>query len=207
MKLNSRKVVQLLGGVLLLGTSLAWSDTGSSATPPPPGAVAPAKNQHNGNENLWVRHTQGMLEDMKSRLNLSEGQQAAWNAWSGDVLSITREQTERIDHWRQEHEKRARSHGMDDHLHMTTPERMSHGLEHMQVEIQRLQDHVALLQKLQTSTQIFYDKLSTDQKTIFDLYWQQAYHIGRMLSQHGMMDSHAGMGHHGMNGAEPSSAK
>ena len=201
MTLKSRKIVQGLAGLMLMGSVVAWADGGGAASVPPPplGTTAPAKTSHATND-PWIQHTEGMLEDMKLRLNLSEGQQAAWKVWSGDVLTITREQTERVDHWRNEHDKRsmAQARTLEGHHHLTTPERMTHGLEHMQLEVQRLQDHVALLQKLQATTQVFYDKLDTDQKTIFDLYWQQAYHIGLMLGREGMMDHHGMMGPHAM---------
>ena len=188
-----------VGAAWFLGTAVARAD--SAVTPPPPDkAPAPAAAHRGHGVDMWVRHTQDMLQDMKQRLNLTDGQQEAWKAWTGDVMSITRSQTERVEHWQHEHEKRAQAHGMDDHMHMTTPERMEHGLEHMRVEVQRMQDHIALLEKLQVSTKQFYDALDTNQKTIFDLYWQQAYHMGLMLGrQHGMMMDHHGMSmdHHG----------
>lgn len=197
---HHKKFVLAVASVMVLGSGLSLADT----LPPPAAAAAPAPVKVHGHHgyDMWMAHTHDMLQDMKAKLNLSEGQQLAWKAWSEDVTSITRDQTERVAHWRKEHEKRAQAHGMDDHAAMTTPERMSHGLEHMRVEIQRLQDHVSLLEKLQASTQTFYDKLDTNQKTIFDLYWQQAYHLGRMLGQHDMMH-HEIMGSHQGQNATP----
>ncbi|NDU85072.1 MAG: Spy/CpxP family protein refolding chaperone [Ferrovum sp.] len=199
-----KKITALLGALVLSqAASTVWAETGSATAPPPPVAPAPMAKPH-PHENEWVRHSKAMLVDMKERLNITPEQADAWKAWSGDVASITQSQTERIDHWRAEHEKRDNAaHGMEDHARMTTPERMNHGLEHMRVEIQRMQDHVALLEKLQASTQKFYDVLDTNQKTIFDLYWQQAYAIGATMGD-GMMGHHHGMmGHPPVSSSKP----
>ncbi len=171
-----------------------------TATPPPPPA-AMQEGWSGYSEVNWVDHTQRMLADLKTKLNLSGDQQAAWNTWSSGVVDNVRAQTEKIRAW---HDAHAKLGPMSDpaHAHLTTPERMSQGLEHMKTEIKRMQDHVALLELALNHTKTFYETLNPDQKTIFDLYWQQSYQggwIGHSTMEHdsthdGHMESGHGMG-------------
>ena len=202
MVVNRKKMMALLA-VVAMGSSLSvLADTGTppSASVPASSASAPAPvAQHNAHHahhsDMWMQHSRAMLLDMKEQLNLMPAQQEGWKAWSSDVLSITQAQTERIRHWRAEHEKKAleEDRATADHARVSTPERMAHGLNHMRLEVERMQDHLALLEKLQASTQKFYDALDTNQKTIFDLYWQQAYAVGSTLG-HPMCGHGEGMG-------------
>ncbi|EQD73656.1 conserved hypothetical protein, secreted [mine drainage metagenome] len=199
----NRKKMMALVAVMAMGSSLAvLADAGTppSASAPAPSASVPApvvqhKAHHAHHPDMWMQHSQAMLLDMKEQLNLTAAQLEGWKAWSGDVLSITQAQTERIHHWRAEHEKKAleEDRATADHARVSTPERMAHGLDHMRLEVERLQDHLALLEKLQASTQKFYDTLDTNQKTIFDLYWQQAYAVGSTMG-HPMCGHGEGMG-------------
>ena len=196
MHTNPIKRMFLVAGSLLLlqaGTLMA------ADTPPPPpsspsqeawtGAARPPIN--------WAQHTQRMLDELKTKLNLSGSQKQAWDVWSGAVLNNARSQSEKINHWHEAHMKQGVM-GDPAHANMSTPDRMAHGLEHMRMEIKRMQDHVALLEAAQASTKTFYDALDTNQKTIFDLYWQQSYQEG-WGGGHGMME-HEGCGPMGHGG-------
>ena len=195
MVVNRKKMMALLA-VVAMGSSISvLADTGtpSSASVPASSASAPAPvARHKAHySDMWIQHSQAMLLDMKEQLNLIPAQQEGWKVWSSDVLSITQSQTEGIRHWRAEHEKEDRA--TADHARVSTPERMAHGLNHMRLEVERMQDHLSLLEKLRASTKKFYDALDTNQKTIFDLYWQQAYAVGSTLG-HPMCGHGEGMG-------------
>ncbi|MDE2260814.1 MAG: Spy/CpxP family protein refolding chaperone, partial [Betaproteobacteria bacterium] len=163
-----KQALLAVGSILLLHSGFLLA---AEMPPPPP---APSQATATGNVRPpwdWVQHTQGMLDDLKTKLNLSGSQKGAWDTWSGSVLNNARAQSEKISMWRGEHMKQGFM-GDPAHTRMTTPERMAHGLEHMRTEIKRMQDHVALLEVAQASTKTFYDTLDPNQKTIFDLYWQ-----------------------------------
>ncbi len=193
-----KKIVLTTGTVMALYTGLLQA-ADQTVAPPPPNAPAPKMAHSHPMMGMdWVDHTQRMLKDLKTKLNLAPAQQGAWDSWSKMVVDNARAQSERIKHWHQEHLKQG---DMMDPVHagMSTPERMEAGLEHMKTEVKRMQDHVALLETAIAGTKSFYGTLDTNQKTIFDLYWQQSYQEG--WGGHGMMHHPGGMGmgmmHHG----------
>ncbi|MHB8353829.1 MAG: Spy/CpxP family protein refolding chaperone [Burkholderiales bacterium] len=190
-----KRMFLVAGSVLLLqaGPLLAADAPATAPSSPSQGAWTGAAHPPID----WVQHTHRMLDELKTKLNLSGSQKQAWDVWSEAVLKNASSQSERINHWRDAHMKQGFM-GDPAHSHMSTPDRMAHGLEHMRMEIKRMQDHVALLEAAQAGTKIFYDALDTNQKTIFDLYWQQSYQEG--WGGHGMME-HEGCGPmgHGSN--------
>ncbi len=175
-----KQALLAVGSILLLYSGFLMA----AEMPPPPAAASQGPMD-------WVQHTQEMLDDLKTKLNLTASEKGAWDTWSDLVLNNARAQSEKISMWRGEHMKQGYV-GDAAHAHMSTPDRMAHGLEHMRTEIKRMQDHVALLEVAQASTKRFYDTLDPNQKTIFDLYWQQSYQWG--MGEHGMM------GHEGRYG-------
>ncbi len=187
MRISSiQQLILIAASALALQAAPVLAADPSPTTPPPPGAASPDGWDGYG-EVDWVAHTQRMLDDLKTKLDLSAEQQPAWDQWSGDVVANVRSQTEKVHQWREEHMKLG---PMEDpaHTHRTTPERMAHGLEHMRAEIKRMQDHVALLETALNNTKTFYETLGPKQKTIFDLYWQQSYQGGWI--GHGMTGHH-----------------
>jgi hypothetical protein len=192
MRTNPIKWMFLVAGSTLLlqaGVLLA-----ADAPPPSPGSSQEAWTGAARPPINWAQHTQRMLDELKTKLNLSGSQKEAWDVWSSAVLSNARSQSEKINHWREAHMKQGFM-GDPAHAHLSTPDRMAHGLEHMRMEIKRMQDHVALLEAAQASTKTFYDALDTNQKTIFDLYWQQSYQEG--WGGHEGWEGHGMMGHEG----------
>ena len=190
-----KKILLTSGTVLALQSGLLQA-ADQGVTPPPPNAAPPKMAHAHPMMGMdWVDHTQHMLKDLKSKLNLTSAQQGAWDNWSKMVVDNAKAQSERIKHWHQEHLKQG---DMLDPVHagQSTPERMEAGLEHMKTEVKRMQDHVALLETAIAGTKAFYGTLDTNQKTIFDLYWQQSYQEG--WGGHGMMHHGGGMGmmHH-----------
>ncbi len=188
-----KRMFLVAGSLLLLQSGVLLAADKADPAPTPP-----AHEAWTGMAPLnWVQHTQRMLDELKTKLNLSGSQKAAWDTWSGAVLNNARAQSEKIKLWREAHLKQGFV-GDPAHANMTTPERMAHGLEHMRTEIKRMQDHVALLEAAQASTKTFYDALDPNQKTIFDLYWQQSYQEDGW-GRHGMMghEGYGPMGHGG----------
>ena len=73
----------------------------------------------------------------------------------------------------------------------TTPERMARGIARLRAETATMQDHLTQLEAAQVRTKALYDTLSTNQKTIFDLFWHGVYH--RVFRQdEGGMHEHEG---------------
>lgn len=186
-----KQVVLTTGALLALHAGLIQA-ADQAVAPPPPNAAAPKMAYGHPMMGMdWVAHTQRMLKDLKTKLNLAPAQQGGWDSWSKMVVDNAKAQSERIQHWHQEHLKQG---GMVDPVHagLTTPERMEAGLEHMKTEVKRMQDHVALLETAIAGTKAFYATLDTNQKTIFDLYWQQSYQEG--WGAHAQMHHGVGMG-------------
>ncbi|MDE1941870.1 MAG: Spy/CpxP family protein refolding chaperone [Betaproteobacteria bacterium] len=188
-----QKLILIAGSALLLQQSPLWAAEKAPASQPP-AASAPSAPGGWGSFGPvdWVGHTERMLGDLKTKLDLTAAQQPAWDTWSHEVLDNVKAQTEKVRHWREAHMKLG---PMEDPAHssLSTPDRMARGLEHMRAEIKRMQDHVALLETALANTKKFYGTLDAKQKTIFDLYWQQSYQGGWI--GHGMM-GHAYEGHH-----------
>lgn len=185
-----KKIVITTGTLMALQSGVSQA-ADQAMTPPPPNAPAPKMAYgHHMMGMDWVGHTQHMLKDLKTKLNLTPAQQGGWDTWSKMVVENAQAQTERVKHWHQEHMKQG---DMLDPVHsgMSTPERMEAGLEHMKTEVKRMQDHVALLETAIAGTKAFYSTLDANQKTIFDLYWQQSYQEG--WGGHGMMHQGEGM--------------
>ena len=194
MRISSiQKLVFIAGSTLMLQQSPLWAaEKAPASTPPAASAPSAAEEWGAFGPVDWVGHTERMLGDLKTKLDLTAAQQKAWDDWSHQVLDNVKAQTEKVRHWREAHMKLG---PMEDPAHstQTTPDRMAHGLEHMRAEIKRMQDHVALLETALANTKKFYDTLDAKQKTIFDLYWQQSYQGGWV--GHGMM-GHGYDGHH-----------
>ena len=129
----------------------------------------------------WIEHTQHTLDELKLKLNLAPGQVSAWEVWSSGVLKDAREQLE------PGHGSADAKTGMEKHQDASTPEQMSRGIERLREEIAWKQGHLVKLEAAQARTQAFYDKLETNQKTIFDLFWHEVYH--RMSGHDGGWDS------------------
>jgi hypothetical protein len=119
----------------------------------------------------WIGHTQHTLDELKSKLNLAPGQQAAWASWSGGVLKDAHDQLEQRSQKREAVDE-AGSANAD----ITTPERMARGIERLRAENAWMQQHLVQLEAAQQRTKAFYEQLDTNQKTIFDLFWHEVHH-------------------------------
>jgi hypothetical protein len=155
-----RQCILVAAGALLLQSAPVLADK----APPPVGAPGNSRNFD------WVQHTQRTIDELKGKLNLAPGQMAAWGTWSGGVMNDARQQIERMKAW---HEKVGEEKPSFD---VTTPERMARGIERLRAETSEMQEHLVRLEAAQVRTKVFYDKLDTNQKTIFDLYWHKVHH-------------------------------
>jgi len=158
-----RRCVLLAAGAILLHSVPALADEAAS----PPSGRMPSTSRNFD----WIQHTQHTLDELKGKLNLAPGQMAAWDAWSGGVLKDAHQQVEQKKPWLEEKEPEAQA--ADDG---TTPERMARGIERLRAQTNWMQEHLARLEAAQVRTKAFYDKLDTNQKTIFDLYWHEVHH-------------------------------
>jgi len=178
-----RQCVLLAAGAILLQSAPVLAD---EVAPPPPGGMPGSSRNFD-----WIQHTQYTLDELKGKLNLAPGQMAAWDAWSGGVMKDAH-QVEQKKPWHEEKEREAQAAGDG-----TTPERMARGIERLRVQTNWMQEHLARLEAAQVRTKAFYDKLDTNQKTIFDLYWHEVHH--RAVGHGDGWGMHGGFGPGPMN--------
>jgi hypothetical protein len=174
------RFISLIVASLLSTQVNVWAD--SSAPAAPPSTVHHAQSANDDSiesmnkqfSDFWLARNKSMLNNLKPKLNLQPDQKKAWDSWSGAITDVAKAQLKNITELHQKHMEVG---GLDaaDKSKLTTPQRMSRGIEHLQIEIKKLQAHIDQLQLAQSSTQQFYEALDTNQKTIFDLYWQKTY--------------------------------
>ena len=157
MKFLSTAVLVSALTALSIPFAIAADQTAAAATEQPH-----AGEHHRGHEQCGTEYAQKNLDRLQQQLHLKDSQQAAWAQYKAFILgSLT------------SHEK-----GMEDrHSHrsearesMSTPARIQEMVAHMR-------EHADKLEKLGKQTDAFYQTLSPEQKTIFDLHWKG--HHGR----------------------------
>jgi len=176
-----RQFVLVGAGALLLQCVPVFAD---EASPAPAGGMP----GHSRNFD-WIQHTQRTLDELKGKLNLAPGQVAAWDTWSSGVLKDARQQLDQKKSWLEEKEGAAKSPADG-----TTPDRMARGIERLRAETNWMQEHLAQLEAAQVRTKAFYDKLDTNQKTIFDLFWHEVHHRAAGHDDGWGMHEHEGFG-------------
>jgi hypothetical protein len=112
-----------------------------------------------------VAHTQRNLDALEAKLNLRSEQRGAWQAYAENALARAREAASRME------ERRARQ--GETGAEADTAAR----LERMSL---RLRERAERLQQVAQDTRKFEDALSSEQKTIFDLYWKAQWHQRKM---------------------------
>lgn len=120
---------------------------------------AAADGTHDESKNQLIT-TQKRLAELKQKLNLKPSQQAGWETFSNALTAQAKAQT-------QSREKMKGSFGRD-FENMPTPEKM----EKMAAMMHSNADS---LSKTASDTKTFYDVLSVEQKTIFDLFSKNAW--------------------------------
>ena len=108
-----------------------------------------------------VAAAQQRLDALGKKLNLKASQQDAWKSFSAGMLKLA-----------QEHAQEMGKGPLGDHAKhedLSTPDKM----EAMAAAMHK---HADSLSKLAGDTRPFYDQLSPEQKTIFDLYAKNAWH-------------------------------
>jgi len=119
-----------------------------------------------------VAGTQKRLADLKQKLNLKSTQQAAWDTFSNALIAQAKAQTQS-----KEKMKATIGHGFES---KPTPEKM----EIMAAMMRTSADN---LSKTAADTKTFYEVLSPEQKTIFDLFAKDAWNNRmRQHMHHGM---------------------
>ena len=156
------KCILVGASALLLKSSPVLADNGM----PPPGITT-----EHGHYFDWLQHTQHTLDELKAKLNLMPEQTTAWDSWSRGVIKDSQQQLDQRKIRPDEKKREAKTPGED-----TTPERMARGIEHLRAETNWMQEHLTQLEAAQVRTKSFYNALSTNQKTIFDLFWHELYH-------------------------------
>ncbi|MDR3454637.1 MAG: Spy/CpxP family protein refolding chaperone [Rhodoferax sp.] len=157
------RCVLIAASTLLLQSAPVFAEEGA---PPPPAGIAGSSRNFD-----WVQHTQRTLEELKGKLHLAPEQMPAWDTWSRGVMKDAHQQLEQRQSGFEEKGGRAKP-----AADPTTPERMARGIERLRAETKWMQEHLVQLEAAQVRTEAFYNTLSTDQKTIFDLFWHEFYH-------------------------------
>ena len=104
-----------------------------------------------------VQRAEKHLGELEQKLNLKSDQRAAWNTYSQAVMGHARDKAGRMERMRGRHGR------MHDNADTATKlERMS----------QVMRARADRLEQMANDTRAFQNVLSTEQKTIFDLYWQ-----------------------------------
>jgi len=132
---------------------------------PPPGNPA----QHRQFDP--VAHTQRNLDKLAQLLNLKDQQKTAWQSYADSAMSRAKEQAAKME---ERHSHRGEARAEIDTA--TKLEKIS----------QAMRNRADRLQKVAQDTRALESVLSTEQRTIFDLYWKAQYH------------HHMGQGHHRM---------
>lgn len=160
--------VSLLSGLMMAGIgSYASAQNAAPAQQGQPGQMHGSMQGHH--EEGRGEHRRGhnpadaaqkRLGQLKQKLNLKPGQQAAWDTYSSSMIARVRARAA-------EHEK-MEGKGPRDHQNVSTPERM----DRMAAMMRTGADNMS---KAAADTKVFYDGLSVEQRTIFDLYSQNAW--------------------------------
>jgi protein CpxP len=170
--------VSLVSGLLLAG--IGSYATAQGAAPAQQGQMQGHMQGHpeghpgaeHGRRGDPVAATQKRLGQLKQKLNLKPAQQASWDTYANAMTAQARARA-------QAHEQ-MKGMGGRDHENMSTPEKMEKMAAMMRVGADSLSKSAA-------DTKVFYDGLSVEQRTIFDLYARNAWN-SRM--QHGHHDMH-----------------
>lgn len=121
-----------------------------------------------------VKLTQERVDVLQKKLNLQSDQVAAWSVWSTVLLMDVKQQ-------RMEDLKafeNSREHAMDN---SSTPQKIRYQEKRLQFHIERLQLLLKLVEAARLNTDTFYQLLSKDQPTIFDLFWGN-----QVMREHGV---------------------
>lgn len=158
----------LISGLLMAGIgSYASAQNAAPAPQGQPGQMhGPMQGHHEEGRGEHRRGhdpvdaAQKRLGQLKQKLNLKPGQQAAWDTYSSSMIARVRAHVA-------EHEK-LEGKGPRDQQNVSTPERM----ERMATMMRSGADNMS---KAAADTKVFYDGLSVEQRTIFDLTAQNAW--------------------------------
>jgi len=155
--------VLLAAGIVLLQSFPVQADEGMQ---PPSGGMT-----RHARHSAWIHHTQSTLDELKGKLNLSPEQTTAWNAWSDGVTKDAQRQLEQEKSWLDD-----KAVGGRPTIDGPTPERMLRGIERLRAETKWMQQQLNQLEAAQLRTKNFYDALTVNQRTIFDLFWHLLHH-------------------------------
>lgn len=179
--------------LFVLAAGAALPCMAALAADPAPPSTAPEAGETtmaHGHRIDWIEHTRQTLDELKAKLNLTPAQAQAWETWSAGAMKDAHAQYEQRKTWLEERNEKEAQDG-------TTPQRMARGIERLRAETNWMEQHLTQLEGAQVRTQVFYDALDTNQKTIFDLFWREVFHRAGERDGLGMHGHGAfgGMGH------------
>ena len=150
--------VCLVSGLLIVGVN---SQANAQEMHQQKQGGAESMHDHQSMHEHWkdpVAATQERLADLKQKLNLKPGQQAAWETFSNAMTARAKTHMETM----QSKKQMGGMHDRDDD-NMSTPERMEKMAAMMRVNADNFS-------KMAADTKAFYNVLGAEQKTIFDLF-------------------------------------
>jgi hypothetical protein len=145
----------VLALAVLAAAPLAMAQDNAADRPPMHGANA---QHHKFDRVAQVQHS---LDALSTKLNLNAGQQEAWQAYAASALARAKDAASRMEE--------RRSHGSD----MRTDADTATRLERMSRTMRERADR---LQRVAQDTRQFENALTSEQRTIFDLYWKAQWH-------------------------------
>lgn len=116
-----------------------------------------------------VAHSQKRLDSLSKKLNLTRAQQPAWTTFSSAMLKLAQERAQERAGWKSADHAKLKD--------MSTPDRIEYMAARMRTGAEKLS-------KLASDTKIFYDQLSPEQKTIFNLSAEREMHRGMRMPHH-----------------------
>ena len=124
-----------------------------------------------GSHQFIVKITQDRVESLKKKLNLQPNQMGGWNLWSSVLLLDVKKQ--RIEDVKSFESLREPQSDL-----ATTNQKILQQEKRLQFHIDRMQTQLKRIEVARLNTDTFYQTLSKDQQTIFDLFW-----AGQIVSQ------------------------
>lgn len=125
-----------------------------------PAQTAGTEQHRENHEHHRGEHVQKNLDALQRQLHLKDSQQAGWTQYKSFVMGTVSDYAkEKENHHKQTAEAREEK---------STP-------AHIQYLVGEMRDRAEKLDKLGKQTDSFYQTLSPEQKTIFDLHWKNRF--------------------------------
>lgn len=162
MNLYRYAALGLLSSLLAVGSAAAHGPGGAMPGNSGMGTDCPGFGMMQQGDGKWepTRYAQQHLADLKAKLNLTQGQEAAWTSFSEQVMAQAKNMATFHDDMRKTMQN----------MPKTAPERM-------EMMASRMKDRADRMKTMADAVKTFYDTLTPEQKSTFDQ--MQMKHMGK----------------------------